>query len=114
MCGGPAANHASCWPGGESRLNLHTLPFVHVCAANAANQVLNASNDLPNVFEDERGTSVPTYCRIPVDDADDADIGAHFERSFEFISRALKTGGAVLVHCRQGVSRSATLVPPPS
>lgn len=33
-----------------------------------------------------------------------------FEESAEFIDRALASGGKVLVHCKEGISRSATLV----
>lgn len=33
-----------------------------------------------------------------------------FDRTSEFITQGLASGGKVLVHCREGVSRSATLV----
>ncbi|GAA99812.1 hypothetical protein E5Q_06515 [Mixia osmundae IAM 14324] len=38
------------------------------------------------------------------------DIGAHFATAIDFIDKARREGGKVLVHCRVGVSRSATLV----
>ena len=38
------------------------------------------------------------------------DILAVLYDALEFIDMALKAGGSVLVHCSQGVSRSATLV----
>lgn len=39
-----------------------------------------------------------------------ADILSLFQSSFEFLDKALESGGTVLVHCFYGVSRSATLV----
>jgi len=49
------------------------------------------------------------YCKIPVLDLDTVDIIPIFEQCFEFINLGRREGG-VLVHCNQGVSRSATVV----
>eukprot|EP01065_Artemidia_motanka_P001382 TRINITY_DN10627_c0_g1_i2.p1 TRINITY_DN10627_c0_g1~~TRINITY_DN10627_c0_g1_i2.p1 ORF type:complete len:286 (+),score=58.29 TRINITY_DN10627_c0_g1_i2:114-971(+) len=51
------------------------------------------------------------YLRFQVKDSSDerVRIREHFLRAFEFVEEARKKGGAVLVHCRQGISRSATL-----
>eukprot|EP00811_Abedinium_folium_P001850 NODE_11695_length_1270_cov_7.422572.p1 GENE.NODE_11695_length_1270_cov_7.422572~~NODE_11695_length_1270_cov_7.422572.p1 ORF type:complete len:307 (+),score=95.26 NODE_11695_length_1270_cov_7.422572:64-921(+) len=38
------------------------------------------------------------------------DIASHFPKCITFIDAAIKQGGAVLVHCVRGVSRSATIV----
>ncbi|MPC60260.1 Dual specificity protein phosphatase 3 [Portunus trituberculatus] len=37
-------------------------------------------------------------------------ISVHFEKASAFIEEALSSGGKVLVHCRQGRSRSAAIV----
>ncbi|PAV20869.1 phosphatases II [Pyrrhoderma noxium] len=50
------------------------------------------------------------HIRIPVKDVDYADLLIHLPRACEFIHQALKEGGIVLVHCEQGLSRSATVV----
>ena len=47
---------------------------------------------------------------ISVDDNEYEDILVHMPKAVEFIDRALKQGGTVLVHCVMGVSRSATIV----
>ena len=47
---------------------------------------------------------------IPVNDNEDVDILAHAEKALSFIHAILTAGGSVLVHCKQGVSRSSTIV----
>jgi len=48
--------------------------------------------------------------RIPVPDIDYADLLIHFPSACYFIQKALDDGGVVLVHCNQGLSRSAAVV----
>ena len=48
--------------------------------------------------------------RIPVSDMEGEDIGRYFNAAQAFIDGALAAGGAVLVHCHEGKSRSVTLV----
>ena len=48
--------------------------------------------------------------RVPVDDSEDQQICAYFAESFEFIRKAMDTdAGHVLIHCKHGQSRSATI-----
>lgn len=69
--------------------------------------VVNASLDVENVFERD-GVS---YLSVQIKDRPDADISAFFDTTFAFIESAKRTyHGRVLVHCTQGISRSATLV----
>ena len=51
----------------------------------------------------------PSFLHINIGDTVSADIAAQFERVASFISKAMAAGGAVLVHCSAGVSRSPTL-----
>jgi dual specificity phosphatase 12 len=48
--------------------------------------------------------------RIQVEDVDYADLLIHLPTAVKFIDQALRSGGIVLVHCVQGISRSATVV----
>ena len=48
--------------------------------------------------------------RIPISDMEEEDIGRYFDEARAFIDSAAAGGGAVLVHCHEGKSRSATLV----
>ena len=50
------------------------------------------------------------YLRLPYDDHSDAPLHRSFDEAMAFIDRARLRGASVLVHCRAGVSRSATVV----
>lgn len=50
------------------------------------------------------------HMRIPVEDVDYADLLVHLPAACRFIEGALRSGGVVLVHCVQGISRSAAVV----
>ncbi|PCH41473.1 phosphotyrosine protein [Wolfiporia cocos MD-104 SS10] len=50
------------------------------------------------------------HLRIPVEDVDYADLLIHLPAACRFISDALANNGVVLVHCVQGLSRSATVI----
>ncbi|KAL3685727.1 hypothetical protein R1sor_003749 [Riccia sorocarpa] len=49
------------------------------------------------------------YIRIEVLDSAEVDLPQHFDRCFAFIDEARMNGGAVLVHCFAGRSRSVTV-----
>jgi len=49
------------------------------------------------------------YLTVPILDEPNADIKSSFLQTFEFIDKGLESGASVLVHCNQGVSRSATV-----
>ncbi|KAI3612299.1 mapk phosphatase 2, partial [Moniliophthora roreri] len=50
------------------------------------------------------------HMRIPVEDVDYADLLIYLPSAVRFIDDALRNGGVVLVHCVQGLSRSAAVV----
>lgn len=51
-----------------------------------------------------------SHLRIPVEDVDYADLLIHLPAAVRFIDNAIRHHGIVLVHCVQGLSRSATVV----
>ncbi|KAK0197124.1 protein-tyrosine phosphatase-like protein [Armillaria mellea] len=48
--------------------------------------------------------------RIPILDTSSADIKSYLEAACNYIDQSLRSGKSVLVHCQQGVSRSASIV----
>eukprot|EP01127_Copromyxa_protea_P009848 TRINITY_DN2353_c0_g1_i3.p1 TRINITY_DN2353_c0_g1~~TRINITY_DN2353_c0_g1_i3.p1 ORF type:complete len:172 (-),score=33.80 TRINITY_DN2353_c0_g1_i3:167-682(-) len=67
--------------------------------------ILNAAHNLDNLFPDQF-----VYCNIAVQDQNATNIQRYFTESNAFLEQARREGAMVLVHCRGGVSRSATLV----
>jgi hypothetical protein len=79
---------------------LHTLGITHI---------LDASNE--HLSRDICTTLGLKYEQVNVWDLETESIAAYFTAANNFISSALALdGGRVLVHCRAGVSRSASLV----
>ena len=52
---------------------------------------------------------LPNYLYIPAYDHPDFDLTEYFDKSYEFIEKASKKSN-ILVHCKAGISRSATIV----
>jgi atypical dual specificity phosphatase len=67
--------------------------------------ILNVAIECQNSFPDQF-----SYKKYDLYDNTDQDISAHFEEASEFIEEARKNAKNVLVHCIQGMSRSASFV----
>jgi protein-tyrosine phosphatase len=70
-------------------------------------RILNVARECP-ASEEIRKQFVVLH--IPLDDRSDAPIAEHFSQAVEFIREGLEERVGVLVHCRKGLSRSATMV----
>uniref|UniRef100_A0A8C6UYJ8 Dual specificity protein phosphatase n=1 Tax=Neogobius melanostomus TaxID=47308 RepID=A0A8C6UYJ8_9GOBI len=89
-------------------LRLKRLGITHILNAAEGNSFMHV-----NTSADFYGGSGITYHGIPASDTDHFDISVYFEEAADFIAKALayKNGkGKVYVHCREGYSRSPTLV----
>eukprot|EP00878_Enallax_costatus_P009919 GHUV01010356.1.p1 GENE.GHUV01010356.1~~GHUV01010356.1.p1 ORF type:complete len:259 (+),score=71.90 GHUV01010356.1:1009-1785(+) len=88
--------------------------FLSSCEAEQDLQTLR-KNDITHILQvgSELSPSHPdsfTYLKIDVLDKPFVDIVSHLAEAVQFIDQAISAGSAVLVHCRAGVSRSATIV----
>jgi len=66
--------------------------------------ILQVGDNLAKSYE-----GVFKYHTISVSDVESAHLLLHFNKCFDFIDSARKSGGGVLVHCFAGISRSATV-----
>lgn len=85
-------------------LLLSTLRITHV--VDAANDGI--AGELRRKLFQAHGVQ---YCLVEIEDDEKAPLGSHLRRVLRFIDEArAQPDGAVFVHCRQGISRSVSLV----
>jgi protein-tyrosine phosphatase len=71
--------------------------------------VLNTASEIPNYHEGNAEAGV-VYLQLSLNDDEDDDITAEFEKCSAWIADAVAGGGIVFVHCQAGISRSASIV----
>jgi Dual specificity phosphatase, catalytic domain len=70
--------------------------------------ILNVTSGVANYYESDEDVE---YMQIRVADSPDEDLSRHFNDAIEFIDAAVSNASSnVLVHCRQGMSRSPTCI----
>lgn len=74
--------------------------------AHGITHILTVGIDMDQPFAEEN----IIYETIVEYDDEGTDLFKHFDHCFKFIDSADQSGGKCLVHCRNGVSRSATIV----
>lgn len=67
--------------------------------------ILNVTREIDNFFP-----GMFDYFNIRVYDDETTDLLKHWDKTFKYIAKARKQGSKVLVHCKMGVSRSASVV----
>jgi hypothetical protein len=85
--------------------NAQTAQNSHYLKKLGVTHVLTVASGLPPVFPKKF-----KYKIVDVQDTDDDNLEAHFDECIQFIQSALDAREGVLVHCRAGVSRSASIV----
>lgn len=76
--------------------------------------ILNVTTEIENCFEDDpsKWTNLIRkgieYCKIPVGDFVDSQIGVYFRDCYEFLSKNIEK--RIFVHCVLGRSRSCSIV----
>lgn len=67
--------------------------------------ILNVTREIDNFFP-----GVFNYLNVRVYDDEQTDLLKHWDDTFKYITKAKKEGSKVLVHCKMGISRSASVV----
>ncbi|XP_066143977.1 protein phosphatase Slingshot isoform X2 [Euwallacea fornicatus] len=72
---------------------------------NGVGHILNVTREIDNFFP---GTF--DYLNVRVYDDEKTDLLKHWDDTFKYITKARNEGSKVLVHCKMGISRSASVV----
>ncbi|CAD6206228.1 GSCOCG00010030001-RA-CDS [Cotesia congregata] len=72
---------------------------------NGVKHILNVTREIDNFFP-----GMFNYLNVRVYDDEKTDLLKHWDDTFKYITKARKEGSKVLVHCKMGVSRSASVV----
>ncbi|XP_027018081.1 protein phosphatase Slingshot homolog 3 isoform X2 [Tachysurus fulvidraco] len=72
---------------------------------NNVGYILNVTMEIDNFFPEAF-----TYMNIRVYDVESTDLLSYWNNTYRFINEARKNGQSILVHCKMGVSRSASTV----
>merc|ERR1719158_1710105 len=73
--------------------------------ANGVTHILNVTREIDNFFP-----AVFKYLNIREWDVEETDLLKNWDETYNFIHGAKQMGGKVLVHCKMGISRSASTV----
>lgn len=88
-----------------SRIGLRNMGITHLLntAQGKSNYHVNANHVMYRKVNIE-------YLGIEATDQMNFDLSVYFQKGADFIEKGLNSGGKVMVNCKQGASRSATLV----
>eukprot|EP00282_Hemiselmis_andersenii_P040929 CAMPEP_0172056880 /NCGR_PEP_ID=MMETSP1043-20130122/6039_1 /TAXON_ID=464988 /ORGANISM="Hemiselmis andersenii, Strain CCMP441" /LENGTH=519 /DNA_ID=CAMNT_0012716353 /DNA_START=190 /DNA_END=1746 /DNA_ORIENTATION=- len=96
-----------------SRVNEHLFIGGKECAEDADTVHHLGITRILSILQDPQGVKVPSgtmqLC-VPLEDEPDVDITAVFDECYRFMQTAVSAGQRVLVHCKMGKSRSATIL----
>ncbi|KAF8138490.1 protein-tyrosine phosphatase-like protein [Boletus edulis] len=87
--------------------NIHAARSPRSITERRVTHIVSVCNDAIPAEIPESGIA---HLRVPVEDVDFADLLIWLPTACQFIEQAIAAGGVVLVHCNQGLTRSATVV----
>lgn len=84
---------------------MNNLSCTKNSLISSVRHILNVTREIDNFFP-----GMFTYLNVRVYDDEKTDLLKHWDDTFKYITKAKKEGSKVLVHCKMGVSRSASVV----
>ena len=72
---------------------------------NGITHIMNITREIDNFFP-----ASFKYLNIREYDVKETDLMKYWDQTYTFVSDCIKTGGKVLIHCKMGISRSASTV----
>eukprot|EP01126_Amoeba_proteus_P006034 TRINITY_DN12098_c0_g1_i1.p1 TRINITY_DN12098_c0_g1~~TRINITY_DN12098_c0_g1_i1.p1 ORF type:complete len:203 (+),score=33.86 TRINITY_DN12098_c0_g1_i1:159-767(+) len=87
--------------------NEYNASSLEQLKQNKITHILNLTEDIPNFFH---GNSEFTYMKMNLPDDERTYLPNSLSQMFDFLEKARGQSTRVLVHCRLGVSRSASVV----
>ncbi|KAJ3756453.1 protein-tyrosine phosphatase-like protein [Lentinula raphanica] len=94
----------------EGRLFLGNITAARSTRSLAERRITHILSVCTEQIPAEHPASGIRHMRIPVEDVDFADLLIYLPSAVAFIDDALRNDGVVLVHCVEGLSRSATVI----
>ena len=73
--------------------------------ANGISHILNVTREIDNFFP-----AVFKYMNIREYDVEETDLLKYWDKTYNFVADCIELGGKVLIHCKMGISRSASTV----
>lgn len=73
--------------------------------ANGITHIMNVTREIDNFFP-----AVFKYLNIREYDVEETDLLKYWDETYNFVINCLQMGGRVLIHCKMGISRSASTV----
>ena len=73
--------------------------------ANKITHILNITREIDNFFP-----AIFKYLNIREYDVEETDLLKYWDETYNFILGCMQVGGRVLIHCKMGISRSASTV----
>lgn len=105
----PRPVHVRCHPFSSVSF-LSSISAARSSRSLSERRITHILSVCPDPIPGELPESGMTHLRIPVEDVDHADLLIYLPTAVRFIDQAMRSHGIVLVHCVQGLSRSATVV----
>ncbi|KAJ7887259.1 protein-tyrosine phosphatase-like protein [Mycena olivaceomarginata] len=94
----------------ENKLYLGNLVAARSTRSLSERRITHVLSVCADLIPAELPQSGIRHMRIPIEDVDYADLLIHLPSACQFIDHAIRSGGRILVHDVQGVSRSAAVV----